>query len=467
MTGPKITVIGAGSYFFGKQVIHKMATSPFMAGGALALVDTDPKVLATMARLAKRIFAHTKCGVKLTGSTDRRRVMADSDFIVLTFSERNAYYRGLDTQIAARHGIRMCSSDTIGPGGIFRALREAPRALAMARDARTLSPDAWVINFVNPTAVMGIALRRYAPEVRSFALCDGHHEPYNTLMFCKLVAVLPAEARTVPPEVCQKLDLAIGGVNHCTWVVRFRYDGKDMMPALRRWLVARAEEEKKHPGEQAKPRYNFNYALQLMDLYGAYPTAASHTKEYVPFFQGTGVLPNFPEPLRLFDADERAREMADAWKITGQYADGKLGEKQFLRTIRDDHATDIIESMWGGLGKSFYINSPNRGAVTNLPGDAFLELRSDIDLRGPRPQPFGPMPRGLLGLTHQVLDAHELTAEAAVTGDRATLRRAMLTDPLCNNIADADACIEELLEAERDALPDYWYARRRAARKRS
>ena len=187
MTGPKITVIGAGSYFFGKQVIHKMATSPFMAGGALALVDTDPKVLATMARLAKRIFAHTKCGVKLTGSTDRRKVMADSDFIVLTFSERNAYYRGLDTQIAARHGIRMCSSDTIGPGGIFRALREAPRALAMARDARTLSPDAWVINFVNPTAVLGIALHRYAPEVRSFALCDGHHEPYNTLMFCKLV----------------------------------------------------------------------------------------------------------------------------------------------------------------------------------------------------------------------------------------------------------------------------------------
>ncbi len=200
MNGPKITVIGAGSYFFGKEVIHKMATSSVMAGGTLALVDTDPKVLATMMRLAKRIFAHTKCGVKLIGSTDRRAVMADSDFIVLTFSERNAYYRGLDTQIAARHGFRMCSSDTIGPGGIFRALREAPRALAMARDARALAADAWVINFVNPTAVMGIALHRCAPEVRSFALCDGHHEPYNTLRYCKMVGLLPEEARAVPPE---------------------------------------------------------------------------------------------------------------------------------------------------------------------------------------------------------------------------------------------------------------------------
>jgi alpha-galactosidase len=462
MNGPKITVIGAGSYFFGKEVIHKMATSPVMAGGTLALVDTDPKVLATMMRLAKRIFAHTKCGVKLIGSTARREVMADSDFIVLTFSERNAHYRGLDTQIAARHGFRMCSSDTIGPGGIFRALREAPRALAMARDARALAPNAWLINFVNPTAVMGIALHRYAPEVRSFALCDGHHEPYNTLRFCKLVGLLPAEARTVPPAVYGKLDLAIGGVNHFTWAVRFRYDGKDMMPALRKWLVARVEEEKKNPGEYAKGRYNCNYALQLFDLYGAYPTTIGHTKEYVPFFQGTGVRPNFPEPVRLFDAEERAREMADAWKITGQYADGKLSAKQFLSAIRDDHATDIIESMWGGLGKAFFINSLNRGAVTNLPCDAFLELRSDIDLHGPRPHPFGPMPRGLLGLTQEVLDAHELTAEAAVTGDRAILRRAMLMDPLCNNIADADACIEDLLEAEREALPEYWYAKHSA-----
>ena len=105
--------------------------------------------------------------------------------------------------------------------------------------------------------------------------------------------------------------------------------------------------------------------------------------------------------------------------------------------------------------------------MTNLPADAFLELRCDMDMHGPRPQPFGPMPRGLLGLTHRLLDTHELTAEAAVTGDRAILRRAMLTDPICNNIADADACIEELLEAEREALPDYWYVRRRAARKRS
>lgn len=457
MPGPKVTVIGAGSFFFGKPVIHKFATSPIMAGGTLALVDTNPAILATMQRLATRAFAHTGCGGRVLASVDRRAVLADSDFVVLTFSDRNAYFRGLDTEIAARHGMRMCSSDTIGPGGVFRALREVPRALEMARDVQQLAPHAWLINFVNPTAVLGIALRRFAPAVRSFALCDGHHEPYCTLNWCRTLGILPPEATAVPPEVQSRLDLAIAGVNHCTFLLRFRYDGQDLMPRLRQIIAERAAAERAAPQEHSKARYNNVYALQLFDLYGAYPTAIGHTKEYVPFFQGYGVAPVDPEPLRLFDAAQRAREMAAAWEITEQYADGRLPIDQFLQTVHDDHATDIIESMWGGLGTPFFINTVNRGAVPNLADDAFLELRCHVDMNGPAPLPVGPFPRGLLALQQQILDAHELTAEAAVTGDRALLRRALLTDPLGHNIADVDACIADLLAAEREALPDYWY----------
>ncbi|MBI4283298.1 MAG: glycoside hydrolase family 4 [Chloroflexi bacterium] len=458
-SGPKVAVIGAGSYFFGKTVIRKIATSEIMDGGTLALVDTDAKVLNTMMCVAKCVFRQTRYRVKLIGSTDRRKVIAGSDFIVLTFSERNAYFRGVDTKIAARHGIRMCSSDTIGPGGIFRALREVPHALAITRDTQRLAPNAWVINFVNPTAVLGISLRRYAPGVRSFAICDGHHEPYNTLMWCKTVGILPDNARAVTTNVYERLDLAIGGVNHCTWMIRFCYDGKDMMPVLRKKLLQWVREEKKNPSEHSKVRYNYAYALQLFDLYGAYPTAIGHTKEYVPFFQGYGVESNFPEPIRIFDADQRAKEMADGWKITEKYASGELSVKHFLDNVPGDHATDIIESMRGNLGKAFYINSPNMGAVTNMPDDAFLELRCDLDMHGPRPQPFGAFPRRLVALQYQILDTHELTAEAAVTGDRSILRRAMLTDPICNNIVDADRCIADLLESERDVLPEYWYRR--------
>ncbi|OGV62659.1 MAG: hypothetical protein A2498_14715 [Lentisphaerae bacterium RIFOXYC12_FULL_60_16] len=461
MRGPKVVVIGAGSHFFGKPVIHKMATSPVFKGGTLALVDTSPRVLNTMSALAKRVFKHCRADVKVVGSTDRRRVLDGADFVVLTYSYRNAHFRGVDTEIAAKHGMLMCSSDTIGPGGIFRAMRELPVALDIAKDVKRQAPDAWVINFVNPTSVMGIGLKRYAPFVRSFALCDGHHEPYNTLQWCKVGGILPDKATEVPPEVWRNLDLAIGGVNHCTWIVRFNYAGRDLMPKLRQWVAAQAVQEKRDPHEHSKARYNMTYGLQLFDLYGAYPTALGHTKEYVPFYQGYGVKPVRPEPIRLFDAPDRQRGMNEAWRHTVGYARGSRPMTEFMKLVHNDHATDIIESMWGNLRKPFYINSWNQGAIVNMPADAFVELRSDLDMRGPRPQPFGVMPRGLLALQMQVLDTHELTAEAAVTGDRALLRRAMLTDPICNNIGDADGCIRDLLEAERDALPKYWYRRGR------
>ena len=457
MAGPKVSVFGAGSHFFGKKVVSDIASHAAFAGGTLALVDTNPEVLGTMMRLARRLFETTGADVTLLGSTDRREVMADSDFMIFTFAQNNAHYRGLDTQIAAKYGMRMASGDTIGPGGIFRALREVPQALAIARDAEELAPRAWILNYVNPTAVLGMALRRYSPGVRSMAICDGLHEPYHTLKLCAMVGILPEDATSVPPEVSRRLDVAIAGVNHCTWLLRFTYDGQDKMPALLGKVAELAQEERSQATGSSKWRYNHAYALQLFEIYGAWPTITAHTKEYVPFFQGHGVGTIDPEPLSLFDAQGRAAEMAKVWRATQAQASGDADIAGLLGGSRTDMATEMMETMWNDLGKPFYINTANRGAVTNLPADAFIEVRCGLDMHGPRPQPVGDLPRGVLALTHQVLDTHELTAEAAVTGDRATLRRAMLTDPICNNVADADNCVAELLEAERDALPDYWF----------
>ena len=141
MTGkPKVVVIGAGSYFFGKPVIYNMIHSPVLNGGTLALVDTDPAVLETMTAIAERARAHTGVKLDILSSTDRTAVMKDADFVVLSSSFRNAYYRELDTRISRKYGVTMCSSDTIGPGGIFRALRELPEVLRIADDVRRLEP---------------------------------------------------------------------------------------------------------------------------------------------------------------------------------------------------------------------------------------------------------------------------------------------------------------------------------------
>lgn len=459
MTGkPKVVVIGAGSYFFGKPVIYNMIHSPVLNGGTLALVDTDPAVLETMTAIAERARAHTGVKLDILSSTDRTAVMKDADFVVLSFSFRNAYYRELDTRISRKYGVTMCSSDTIGPGGIFRALRELPEVLRIADDVRRLAPNAWLINFVNPTSTLGIGLMRYAPAVRSFALCDGNHEPYVRAMYLRKLGIIGSDAEFTP-EIDAKFDLKIAGVNHCTWILECRFDGRDLMPLLReKTREAARHEYDRAPSTKAKPRLNANYELALMELYGAFPTAASHTKEYVPFFQGYGVTPVTPEPIICFDGYNRADEMAAAWEKTRKLATGETPISTLFESGRGDHATDIIESMWGHLGKKFYINSPNRGAVTNLPADAFLELRCELDLEhGPRPLPVGAMPRGLLGLTQQVLDTHELTAEAAVSHDRRKLLLALATDPIVNNLGDAKNIMNELLEAERDHLPPEWF----------
>ena len=466
MLSPKITVLGAGSFFFGRPVIWNMVTSDVLKHGTLALVDTNPKVLKTMMDLADRAIEATKAPCKLIGSTDRREVMGSSDFIVTTFSDRNAHFRGVDTEISAKYGVRMCSSDTIGPGGIFRALRELPTLLAMAKDAEELAPSSWFINFVNPTSVLGIALMRYS-DIRSFAICDGHHEPHYRLHVLKRVGILGKDATSVPPEVEQKLDLRIAGVNHFTWILKLTYDGKDYLPKYYEVLSEAAAKERRenlNDGSQlganthSKAKFNAAYGVELWNVFGAYPDTVSHTKEYLPFFQGTGTTRIDPEPLILFDAEERQQKMADQWRETEEYSRGDKPVSEFLEKGRPDHATDIIESMWGGLGKSFYINSANRGAVTNMAADAFLELRSHVDMNGPKPQPIGEMPRGLLGLQQLVLDTHELTAQAGFECDRDLLLRAMCTDPIVNNIGDAKGIMNDLLEAERDALSERWFA---------
>jgi alpha-galactosidase len=183
----------------------------------------------------------------------------------------------------------------------------------------------------------------------------------------------------------------------------------------------------------------------------------AHSKEYVPYWQGYSRNAPDIEPIALFDAPARQKQRDGIFVEIGEYVSGKLDMADFFAKTATDHATDVIEGMWGKLGKQFYINQPNRGAVGNMDRDAFFELLSDVDMDGPRPTPVGDMPRGVKGLTQQVLDTHELTVEAAVKCDRALLRRAMLTDPIVNSISDADAIIRDMLEAQRTVLPKGWF----------
>jgi len=457
MQHPKVVVIGAGSLFFGRQAIWQMVHSEHLRKGTLALVDTDEPRLEKMSTLARRVVEHTGVPLAVEASTQRRDVLKDADFVVLSFADRGVKFRGIDCEVSARHGVRMCSGDTIGPGGIFRAMREFPIILEVAADVGSLCPDAWVINYVNPTAVMGIGLRRYAPRLKSFALCDGLHLPHVKRHYAKRAGLIDSDEQYTP-EVAEAFDLRIAGPNHFTWVVRAEWRREDVAGRIAEAVRRDAATETDGGDVGAKAVFNNAVGQTLYEIFGRVPACVAHTKEYVRLWQGLGVTPEPIPPLSIWQTAPRYERHAEMWRQVDDFLSGKTPIADYMTAFGPDHATDVIESMWAGLGKPFYVNTFNDGAVTNMGRDDFLELCCDVGMSGPVPRPVGEMPRGLRGLMEQVLDAHELTAEAVATGRRDLLRRAFLTDPLGSSIADADGIIDELLAAERDALPQRWFA---------
>ena len=451
---PKVVVIGAGSLFFGRKSIWQMVHSPHLNRGTLALVDNNPGRLDRMARLAEMVVAETGVELQLEAAGDWKDVLPGADFVVLSFADRTVYFRGIDCTISEKYGIRMCSGDTIGPGGIFRAMRELPVIMDCARDIERMCPDAWVINYINPSTMNGMALTRYAPQLRSFALCDSLHMPHIKNRHARFAGIV-GEDESLDEEQDAAFDLRIAGVNHFTWMLRAEHEGRDVMPDVADSLRQLAQGERDDDG--AKRRHNHAIACALHEAFGCVPVCVSHTKEYVRFWQGRGELPDEIPPLAIWETEDRYELHAAMWEQVDGFVSGATPVSEFMPTFGPDHATDIIENMVGDLGKPVYVNTPNRGAVSNMSDDAFLELLCDVDMDGPVPRPVGEMPRGLRGMQEVVLDTHELTAEAVVRCDHGLLRRAMLTDPLVTSIADADAILSELLTAEKEALPAGWF----------
>ena len=453
---PKVVVIGSGSLFFGRQAIWQMAHSPHLNTGTLALVDKDPSRMEKMGRLAEKVVAENGVSLTIEVASDWRDVLPGADFVVLSFAADTVRYRGLDCAISEKYGVRMCSGDTIGPGGIFRAMRELPLIMDCLHDVERLCPDAWVINYINPSAVNGMAIARYAPQIKSFALCDSLHMPHIKLRYA-LRAGLINDQSEWNKQLDDDFDLRIAGVNHLTWMLKAEYHGRDVTPEIAEFVRRSAATEDTGGDQGAKALHNDAIGYQLYEIFGRNPVCVAHTKEYLRFYQGHGVLPDEVPPLSIWETDMRYVRHDAMWRQVDDFISGALPISEFMTMLGPDHATDIIENMVGGLGSPFYINTTNRGAVSNMTDDAFLELLCDVDMTGPRPRPVGEMPRGLRGMQEIVLDTHELTAEAIIRADYSLLRRAMMTDPLTNSIADADAILRDLLAAERDALPEHWY----------
>lgn len=449
-TSPKIVVIGAGSLFFGRQVIWAVNHLAGLKDATLSLVDTDAKNLSRMAKLAEMAGQTSDASVTVEAHSDYREALPGADFVVLSFSERNAHYRRIDCEISAKYGIRMCSGDTIGPGGVFRTFRELPKILEIAADVERLCPDAWLVNYVNPSAIMGIALMRHS-NTKTFALCDGLHLPFRKQRYLNLIGE--------DPEAHADFHAPIAGVNHFTFMLSATFRGEDVMPRMIDALRARAAEER--DVGYSKGRFNSTIEVQMYETFGVFPTCTAHTKEYVPYYQGRGPIQESIPPIAVFDCDERDERTADMWADVDAWIAGTKPMDEFHSSLKSDHATDIIHSMWVGDGRHYFTNIPNKyrtregSPVENMPADAFFELECAVSMDGPDPIPVGSFPRGIRAQQHLILDVHELTVEACVKRDKTLALRALAMDPLINSIATAKQVMDELFAIEKEALPGW------------
>lgn len=448
MHSPKIVIIGAGSLFFGRKLVWSMNRLEGLTNGHLALVDTDPEHLRLMRSLAEKTRAASGATFEISATADFREALPGADFVILSFSHRNAHYRGIDCEVSARHGIRMCSGDTIGPGGVFRALRELPKISAIARAVEELCPRAWLINYINPSTVIGMFLRRHS-RTRNLALCDSLHLPHLHHGYMKLIGLDPADAA--------HFSMRIGGVNHFTFCLEATYRGENVLPRIISALRALGVDE--DPNAPAKGVFNKRISAKLGEVFGALPVCTAHTKEYLPYFQGQGehVADEIVPPLKLFEHHEREAITDDMWAQLRDYDSGVKPVAEFLEKTGSDHATDLIQAIWNGSGRHLFVNVPNGGAVPNLPADALLELECVCGADGPRPLPVGEMPLGLRSLQMRVLDTHELTVEAFARRDRSLLVRALAVDPIVNSLAAAEAVLADLYEAQKECL-EPWLA---------
>lgn len=454
---PRIVVIGGGSYQWVPKLIVDVANTPSLVGSEIVLHDIDPAPLPVMASWVEHVADRRGIGMSVTTTTDRRAALDGADHVVVTISTGGFESMRHDLEIPRGYGIVQSVGDTVGPGGISRALRNIPVFLAIARDMEDLCPDAWMLNITNPMTTICRAVTRES-AIRTVGLC---HEVTIARLF--LALLLDADFR--------EIDLEIAGVNHFPVITACSVGGEDGFARLRDLLAdpARAPEPlamdlppglgltKPGPGPHwtrgdliATNRLKF----ELFRRFGALPAAGDrHLAEFFPGFLTEESAWGGRWGIRLTTIAERESHQ-------GHYRaelDAMLADPEISRLPSGELVAATVDSLLTGHPRDLPLNIPNAGQCPDLRDGAVVESVCTVDGTGVRGRDQARVPAVLAEQLRRVVAAHELTVEAAVHGDRDAALGAMLADPLAGRI-DYEAVArmtDELLTATAAWLPQF------------
>ncbi len=428
---PTITISGAGSAVFARQLITDILQIEGLDEGCFALVDIDASRLELAQQITERLISRSGKRWSVRASTERRDVLAGSDFIINTIEVGGLANVRHDFDIPMKYGVNQCIGDTIGPGGIFKALRTGPVWLDILRDAERLCPQALVLNYTNPMSILTLTALT-GTTMRTVGLC---HSVQGTSK--QLAGYL-----NVPYE---ELEWRCAGINHNAWFTELRCRGQDMYPRLRE-LALISEIYECDP-----------VRFEIMRYFGAFVTESSgHFSEYVPYFRKRpDLIERYCRPGYLGETGFYANNWP-AWREQNDESIREMlaGTREIPFTRSHEYGSSIVEAVMMRRPTVIYGNVRNTGLIDNLPGGC-VEVACLVDQNGVQPCHFGTLPEQLAGLNRAHMTVHTLVCDALLNCQKEAARYAMMLDPLTAAVcspAQISAMFDEMWEAERPYL---------------
>ena len=427
----KITFIGAGSTVFAKNLLGDILSFPELADSAICLFDIDPERLKTSETVARRIAKTLEVPASIEATTDREAALDGASYAI-NMIQVGGYQpcTVTDFEVPKLFGLRQTIADTLGIGGIMRALRTAPVLIEMCRDMERLCPGVFHLNYVNPMAINCWALSR-TTRVHTIGLCHSVPHTANDL----------ATGLGIPVE---EINYLVGGINHLAFYLKFERDGVDLYPEIRRVIA-----------EGRVPKNN-RVRYDVLARLGYFVTESSeHFSEYVPWYikrDRPDLIEGFNIPL-----DEYPRRCESQIAKWNKLRDGLESGKEPLAIERSvEYGSSIIHSLETGVPRVVYGNLRNDQLIDNLPFDCCVEVPCLVDKNGIQPTKIGPLPVQLSALIQTNVIVQALTVEAIITGKREHVYQAAMLDPHTAAELGLDQIwnlVDALLEAHGEWIP--------------
>jgi len=401
-------------------------------------MDISAENMEMATNLCRKMVADNNLPAKVTGTLDRKAALRGADYVISMVRVGGLEAFAHDIEIPLKYGVDQCVGDTLGPGGIFYALRTIPVLLHVAKDMREVCPNALLLNYSNPMAMNCWAVRR-AGGVRLVGLCHGVQGGAWQI----------AKALGIPDN---ELEYICAGINHQTWFIKVSHKGKDLtdevFDAMKRECAA------------SEP-----VRLDVLERFGYYSTESNgHLSEYLPWYRKRGdQMKRWIDPsywaggetggyLRVCrEGQDSYREDYPKW-LSGELDQIPLGSRS------SEHGSYIIESLETGRRYWGCMNVANTGLITNLPDGCTVELPCIVDSNGIQPTFVGDLPMQCAAVCRASISVQEMAVEAALTGDKHLAKLAILNDPLTAAVCTPDEVwkmCDEMFDALAPWLPQF------------